>query len=156
MTATKLTAKQELFCLEYLKDLNATQAAIRAEYSENTAQQIGAENLSKPVIAEKLQELFKKRQEKINISADETLKDIVNIKERCMQEVTPKLEKDLDGNWIENGEYEFDSKAALKACELLGRHLGLFNDKLKITGGLSSMSEAELEVMLEDMEKNVR
>ena len=45
-----LTAKQQRFVDEYLKDLNATQAAIRAGYSKSTARQMGAENLSKPVI----------------------------------------------------------------------------------------------------------
>lgn len=48
----KLTDKQELFAREYLKDLNATQAAIRAGYSEKTARATGSENLSKPDIAD--------------------------------------------------------------------------------------------------------
>ena len=47
----KLTPKQQLFVEEYLIDLNATQAAIRAGYSKKTAQVIGAENLSKPMVA---------------------------------------------------------------------------------------------------------
>lgn len=45
-----LSEKQRLFCIEYLKDFNATQAAIRAGYSKKTAQEIGAENLTKPII----------------------------------------------------------------------------------------------------------
>jgi phage terminase small subunit len=44
----KLTAKQRRFVQEYLIDLNATQAAIRAGYSKNSARQVGTENLSKP------------------------------------------------------------------------------------------------------------
>lgn len=52
MAKPKLTAKQELFCQEYLIDLNATQAAIRSGYSKNAAQAIGAENLRKPLIQE--------------------------------------------------------------------------------------------------------
>ena len=51
----KLTPKQQRFVDEYLIDLNATQAAIRAGYSPKTAQQMGAENLSKPVIAEAIE-----------------------------------------------------------------------------------------------------
>ena len=50
----KLTAKQEKFCLEYLIDLNATQAAIRAGYSKKTSFTIGHENLKKPYIAERI------------------------------------------------------------------------------------------------------
>jgi len=53
--AEKLTAKQEKFCHEYLIDLNATQSAIRAGYSEDTAHSIGWENLRKPEIKARLQ-----------------------------------------------------------------------------------------------------
>ena len=52
MTAKKLTPKQNRFVEEYLIDLNATKAAVRAGYSEKTARQIGSENLSKPAIQE--------------------------------------------------------------------------------------------------------
>lgn len=52
MSEKKLTDKQAKFVQEYLVDLNATQAAIRAGYSENSAQEIGSENLSKPIIKE--------------------------------------------------------------------------------------------------------
>ena len=62
--AIKLTSKQEMFCLEYMKDLNATQAAIRASYSEKTAKDIGCENLAKPNIQERIAELMKERSEK--------------------------------------------------------------------------------------------
>ena len=68
MTA-KLTAKQKAFCEEYLIDLNATQAAIRAGYSEKTASFIGHENLNKPYIAEYLSNLTTKRSEKAEINA---------------------------------------------------------------------------------------
>lgn len=60
----KLTPKQELFCQEYLVDLNATQAAIRAGYSASTAKEIGCENLTKPHISERIQEALAGRLEK--------------------------------------------------------------------------------------------
>jgi len=72
----KLTDKQELFCKEYLIDLNATQAAIRAGYSENTAQIIGSENLSKPLIAKKIAELKAKRAERVEIKADDIARQL--------------------------------------------------------------------------------
>src|SRR5690349_10894554 len=53
----KLTAKEEKFCHEYIKDFNATQAAIRAGYSKGTARQIGYENLTKPYIKNRIKEL---------------------------------------------------------------------------------------------------
>ena len=65
-----LTPKQEKFCQEYLKDLNATQASIRAGYSEKTAAKIGNENLRKPDIAKKLSELMSQRSERTKIDAD--------------------------------------------------------------------------------------
>ncbi len=61
-----MTDKQKRFCEEYMVDLNATQAAIRAGYSENSAQQIASENLSKPVIQQYIQsELEKQKSERI-------------------------------------------------------------------------------------------
>ena len=69
----KLTPKQELFIQEYLVDLNATQAAIRAGYSKKTASVIGAENLVKPKIAAAIQEAKQERQERINFDADKIL-----------------------------------------------------------------------------------
>lgn len=67
---TKLTDKQQKFVEEYLIDLNSTQAAIRAGYSEKTASRIGSENVSKPEIAQAIAEAQKKRSERTQIDAD--------------------------------------------------------------------------------------
>lgn len=75
----KLTDKQELFAREYLKDLNATQAAIRAGYSEKTAAVQGCENLTKPNIAKRIAELKEERNEEIGINAAYVLKRLVEI-----------------------------------------------------------------------------
>ncbi len=75
----KLTDKQEMFCREYLKDLNATQAAIRAGYSEKTANRIAAENLSKPVIQDLISELKSARIEEVKIDANYVLNRLVEI-----------------------------------------------------------------------------
>ncbi len=74
--ATELTNKQECFCKEYLIDLNATQAAIRAGYSEKTAQRIGSENLSKPLIQAEIQRLMSARSEKVEINAAWVLSEL--------------------------------------------------------------------------------
>ena len=66
----ELNDRQMSFCVEYLKDLNATQAAIRAGYSKRTARVIGPENLSKPVIAERIAKLVEERNERVRIDSE--------------------------------------------------------------------------------------
>lgn len=120
----KLTAKQALFVKEYLVDLNATQAAIRAGYSEKTANRQGSENLSKPVISNAIQEAMQDRKQRVEITADSVLESIVLIQQDAMRQSF-----DDDGN-----RKMLNHAAALKAAELLGRHLALFIDKKEITG----------------------
>ena len=74
-----LTNKQRRFVEEYLVDLNATQAAIRAGYSQKTAGQIGDENLKKPQIAAAIQEAQAKRSERVQVDADYVLARLVEI-----------------------------------------------------------------------------
>jgi len=76
-----LTDKQEMFCREYLIDLNATQAAIRAGYSDNTARKIGSENLTKPDIAQRIIDLKSSRNERVEVNADYVLRRLVEIDE---------------------------------------------------------------------------
>ena len=125
----KLTAKQEMFCREYIIDLNATQAAIRAGYSEKTAKDIGCENLAKPNIAERIQTLFNERAEKAEISAEWVLNNLKSVAVRCMQE-EPVMVKG-DNGMEPSGEYKFDSSGANKSLELIGKHLKLFTDKVE-------------------------
>ena len=123
----KLTDKQEMFCLEYLKDLNGTQAAIRAGYSEDSARQIATENLSKPSIENRLQQLMAERVKRVEIDADYVLLGIKELTERCIQAV-PVVEKD----GTVTGEYKFEANAALKGYELLWKHLKLFTYKVDL------------------------
>ncbi|MFT8276112.1 terminase small subunit [Kerstersia gyiorum] len=74
-----LTEKQRRFVEEYLVDLNATQAAIRAGYSKKTARQIGEENLSKPDIAKAVQEAQARRSERTEITQDMVLRELAKI-----------------------------------------------------------------------------
>ncbi|WP_313684232.1 terminase small subunit [Pantoea sp.] len=75
----KLTDKQELFAREYLKDLNATQAAIRAGYSEGSAAVQGCENLTKPNIAKRIADLKADRNEEVGVDAAYVLRRLVEI-----------------------------------------------------------------------------
>lgn len=102
-----MTDKQKKFCDEYLIDLNATQAAIRAGYSEKTAYSIGDENLRKPELQEYIQKRQKEGQERAEITRGEIIDQLKSIGF-----------VDLDADNI---------KAAdkIKALELMARMLGL-------------------------------
>ena len=134
-----LSNKQELFCKEYIIDLNATAAALRAGYSEKTAKQIGSENLSKLAIQARLRELQAKPLKKLEITAESVLQKFVEIRDRCLQE-EPVYNK--EGN--ETGEYKFDAANALRANEALGKHLKLFTDKVEHSGEVSIVNRQEI------------
>ncbi|EQB34795.1 hypothetical protein M948_20660 [Virgibacillus sp. CM-4] len=128
----KLTTKQELFCQEYIVDLNATQAAIRAGYSEKTARQTAARLLTKANISARVKELKDKRAEKLELDAYWVLKRLKDISDRSMQ-AEPVEEWDPSiGEMVSTGEYQFDSNGANKATELIGKHIGMFDPKLKL------------------------
>lgn len=122
----KLTEKQELFCKEYIIDLNATQAAIRAGYSEKTAQEQGSRLLSNVMVQYKISELKSSREERLQIDADWVLKQAVKVHERCMQ-AEPVI---VGGE--PTGEYKFDSSGANKALELVGKHVNVQAWKEKV------------------------
>lgn len=104
MALPKLTPKQARFVHEYLVDLNATQAAIRAGYKKKNAYQIGSENLRKPQIQAALQEARESREKSSMITAEWVLKEISKIAEN----------------------QEEAARDRLKALELIGKHLGMW------------------------------
>lgn len=128
----KLTRKQAMFCKEYLVDLNATQAAIRSGYSKKTARRIGGENVHKPDIMAEIQRLMDKRSERVEVTSDDVLKSILDIRANCTQELDIKA-KNEDGEVEVVGKQMLDTSGALKANELLGKHLKLFTDKTEVT-----------------------
>lgn len=131
---SNLTDKQKIFCEEYLIDLNATQSAIRAGYSEKTAKQIGTENLSKPVLAEYIAELKAKRSESTAINAAWVLRQAVKVHERCMQ-AEPIIDKDGGPT----GEYKFEHSGANKALEIIGKHIDVqaFTESVKLNADIA-------------------
>ena len=142
MTEKKLTPKQQRFVDEYLIDLNATQAAIRAGYSEKTAGSIGEENLKKPEIQTVIQAAFKSRQQRTELSQDEVLNDLRELRDMCMGRKPVKIsqkQKDEDGNvYYEEVEMtQFDPQGANKSLELLGKHLSLWTEKIDVNVGVS-------------------
>ena len=144
--AAKLNAKQELFCIEYLVDLNGAQAAIRAGYSEKTAKEIASENLTKPNIADRIVELKAERVSRVLVDADYVVKGLLAVHERCMQ-AEPVMVRG-DAGMEESGEFKFEHSGANKSLELLGRHLGLFVDK-KLWNSFYKLTEVEQAKVLE-------
>ena len=148
----KMTAKQGRFVDEYLIDLNGTQAAIRAGYSPNTAHDIASENLRKPNIAAAVALAMAERSKRTGITADRVLEEIAKLAfvnaadvissdgsvsglalrddTAAIQSVKVKTIPTEEGDIVEQEVRLYDKTRNL---ELLGRHLGLFNDKLAIT-----------------------
>ena len=116
-----LNEKQKQFCEEYIIDLNGTQAAIRAGYSKKTANEQAAQLLAKLSIQEYICELKNKRSERVKYSQDELMRDILEVKNRCLQ-ANPVLDK--EGN--ETGIWKFDSNGANKALDMLAKHVGFY------------------------------
>lgn len=123
----ELTEKQRRFVEEYPVDWNATQAAIRAGYKEKAAYRTGWENLRKPQIQEAIARQVEDRSNRTQVTQDYVIKMLVKNLERAMQY---EAVLDDDGNAI--GEYRYAGNVANKALELLGRHLGMFADKLDV------------------------
>ncbi len=156
----KLTPKQKKFCIEYMIDLNGEQAAIRAGYSKISAQSTSSEILSYPNVKQAIKKLQKKQEKRTLIKADDV---ILELKKPAFSDIRKiydntgclKNIKDLPNNVagmiasVESDElcegtgkdrkYIGQTKKVklwdkLKALELLGKHLGLFTDKVEVTG----------------------
>lgn len=135
-----LSDKQRIFVEEYLVDLNATQAAIRAGYSERTASRIGPQLLGKNWVREAIEKAQAKRARRVEVTQDYVINNLVEIVERTMQRA-PVLDRKGEQVTDEEGRavWTFDAKNANRALELLGKHLGIFSDRVQneISGGLS-------------------
>lgn len=134
-----MTPKQQRFVEEYLIDLNATQAAIRAGYSAKTANEQGSRLLADVNISEAVAASMAQRSERTEITADYVLKSIVSTMERCKQ-VEPVFDRKGEPVMVEtpDGEiapaYTFNAMGVLRGAELLGKHLKLFTEKVEHTG----------------------
>ncbi len=149
-----LTPKQERFIAEYLIDLNATQAAIRAGYSVKTAEKIGSENLKKPEIEAVLNKAKLERQEKTGVTAEKVISAIAQIAFGDIRQMfTDTGEMKPPKEWsdetaasiagfevitVNKGEGAVEHVAKvrrtdrLKALDMLARHHALYNDKLEV------------------------
>lgn len=156
-----MTKKQKLFCEEYLIDLNATQAAIRAGYSPESARQSGADNMKNPYIRARIEKAMADRSRRTGVNADRVVMELAKIafvnaadvidaedatlKEDAADEDLAAVQSVKVKTFGEDGvEREIKLADKIKALELLGRHLGMFNDRLRLdakmdTGKLDSI-----------------
>lgn len=177
-----LTAKQQRFVAEYLIDLNATQAAIRAGYSDKTAGAVGHENLNKPEIAAALKSAMDARAQRTEITADRVLAELAKIgfsdirKAVTWRANVTGMVEDEDGaqrlavtnevQLIDSDKIDDETAAAVAeisqtaqgglkiklhdkkgALVDIGRHLGMFTDKVEHTGAIGitiSSDDADL------------
>ncbi len=191
----KLTAKQQRFCDEYLIDLNATQAAIRAGYSPKTAEQLAYQLLQKTSVQNHIAELQKKREERTEITQDSVLHELALIAFAKASDYAKVVEKDamieVDGNMvpvldddgnpvkyrtvepiltddltedqkkaiavIKKGRDGFEIKpySKIQALELLGKHLGMFTEKVEVKNttpnAFEGLTTEELKKLIDDV-----
>lgn len=127
----KMTAKQQRFCDEYLIDLNATQAAIRAGYSEKTARVIAAENLSKPNIKEYIENRMAEKEKDRIADQDEVLKYLTSVmRGESQSEVIVVEGMGMGKSSARAMQKAPDEKERLRAAELLGKRYGLYTEKI--------------------------
>lgn len=150
----KLTEKQKRFVEEYLIDLNATQAAIRAGYSVKNPDKIGSELLGKTRVSEEISKAMAERSKRTGINQDRVVmelakiafvnaNDLINPEDAsvrkdaskddlaCIQSVKIKQSFSDKGDMTER-EVKLNDK--IKALELLGKHLGMWKDKVELSG----------------------
>ena len=148
-----MTERQKKFCEEYLIDLNATQAAIRAGYSPKSASVTGAKLLTNAKVRARIDTAMAEQSKRTGVTADRVVREIARIAfvnptdvvNTDKATVLPGASKDdtaaiasvkvktstTDSGKSVEREIRFHDKN--KALELLGRHLGMFNDKLNVT-----------------------
>ena len=158
----KLTAKQQAFVNEYLIDLNGTQAAIRAGYSAKTADQQGSRMLANVKVQQAVSQAMAERSKRTGINQDRVvlelarialvkMTDVVDQNGRikddatdddlaCIESIKYKSSDTDSGSSVER-EVKIGSK--LKALELLGKHLGMWNDKLDVNVSLPVVISGE-------------
>jgi len=155
---SSLTDKQELFCIEYIKDFNATQAAIRSGYSKSSGRQIASDNLSKHNIQERIAELMNERIVEVKTDANFVLKRLLDIDSLDIADIVnesgdllpvkdwPKVWR-TSVNAIEIVQMKSTEDVIaylkkikipdkIKNLELLGKHIDVsaFKERLELTG----------------------
>lgn len=175
--AKKLTAQQQRFVDEYLIDLNATQAAIRAGYSAKTAQEQSARLLSNVMVQDSVSKAVDRRSKETGITQKRVLVELARV---AFGDIRKVMSWGEDGVTLKESSELSDDDAAivsevsetitekgsnlklkthdkLRALEMVGRHLGMFKDKVEVTGEgggaikYGNMSDAEMEKRISEL-----
>lgn len=153
----KLTPKQQLFVEEYLIDLNGKQAAIRAGYSPKTAEVQASQLLSKLKVRAAIDKALAERSKRTGVNADRVVRELARIafanptkivdtataelidddedETAAIQSIKVKRFTNKDGDTSIEREIRFNDKT--RSLELLGKHLGMFTDKVEVTGNMN-------------------
>ena len=164
----ELDGRRELFAREYLKDLNASQAAARAGYSPDRARKTGSDLLAVEEVQQRIAELSADRNNELKIEARDVLLELYRMltadvaqafdddgNVKPIHEIPIDLRRTIAGFDCEE-EYQGRGEAREyigrlkkvkfwskeKAAELLGKHLALFKDVLKVEGDLADLLAA--------------
>lgn len=143
-----MTPKQQRFCEEYLIDMNATQAAIRAGFSAKTAGSIGKEYLRKPHIKEYISERMQEKNDALIAKQDEILQYLTAVlRGNSSSEIVVVEGIGMGMSEARRIKKNPDEKERLKAAELLGKRYGLYTEQVNMTG------EAKV-VIVDDLEED--
>lgn len=142
----KLSKKLEKFCTEYAVDHNGSRAAAEAGWNENTAASAASRLLKREEIRARIAELESNAAETCGLTVVGVIKSLMETRDRCKQAV-PVMEYDKAAReYVESGEYRFDAAGANRADELLGKHLGMFEEKTTLKADLE-VTERELNLL---------
>ena len=145
-----LTARQARFVSEYLVDLNATQAAIRAGYSPAGARAHACRLLMKEDVKDAVGKAMDKRAKRTELCQDEVIEDLRELRDICMGRRSVKIMtivKNAREGTAEPVEVEgmmFEPASANRALELLGKHMKMFTDKMDMTSNGQTLQSGVL------------
>jgi len=133
----RLTEKQKRFADYYIETGNATEAAIKAGYSQRTARFIGAENLTKPNIKLYMKQRLKELEDERIADATEVLQYLTSVMRGEMTETRYIAVYDKDGSFVEEREGPPTVRDRNKAAELLAKRYGLLNENMNINAEMA-------------------
>lgn len=133
----RLTEKQKRFADYYIETGNATEAAIKAGYSQRTARFIGAENLTKPNIKSYIEQRLKELEDERIADATEVLQYLTSVMRGEITETRYIAVYDKDGSFVEEREGPPTVRDRNKAAELLAKRYGLLNENMNINAEMA-------------------